>query len=121
MGELFVKRAWGVGPVTCCGRRAGGTVLLAFPRRCRLSCRCAVRGQAGAPGAVAPVGARARTSELEAGKRRPMIGGEESRGGLWLRVAGGCAGPAEWSHVHPFGACPGGRVAMTVPSGAGLL
>jgi len=35
--------------------------------------RRAVRGRAGAPAAVAPVRARARTNELDAGKRRPMI------------------------------------------------
>jgi hypothetical protein len=63
-----------------------GTVLVAFPRRCRVSCRRAAVGQAGAPAAGAPIRARARTNELEAGKRRPAIGNEEGpgacRGGL---------------------------------------
>jgi len=108
MGELFVKRAWGIGPVTCCGRRAGGTVLPAFPRRCRVSCRCAVRGQAGAPAAVAPVRARAKTNELEAGKRRPRIGSEESLGGLWLWVARGVRGSGGVVSHPPIRRPPGG-------------
>jgi hypothetical protein len=121
MGEIFVKRAWGIGPVTWCGRRAGGTVLLAFPRRCRVSCRRAAVGQAGAPAAVAPLRARARTNELDAGKRGPRIGGEE-------RSACGCGLPGvvrvrrSGSHIHPFGARPGrghdrairGRAAQSV-------
>jgi hypothetical protein len=81
--------------------------LLAFLAGARVSCRRAGRGQAGAPAALAPVRARARTNELEAGKRQPMIGSEE--GGLAVRVARGCVGPSEWSHIHPFGACPAGR------------
>jgi hypothetical protein len=51
-----------------------------------VSCRRAAVGQA-----VAPVRARARTNELDAGKRRPMIGGEEEPAGLWLRGRGGFA------------------------------
>jgi len=34
------------------------------------------------------VRARARTNELDAGKRWPMIGGEEKPAGLWLRGRG---------------------------------
>src|SRR5207244_12383791 len=47
-------------------------------------------------------------------------GGGEGLGAVGAGCQG-CVGPAEWSHIHPSGACPGGRVAMTVPSGAGLL
>ena len=66
-------------------RRAGGDCSAGFPRRCRVSCRRAVWGQAGAPAAVAPVRARARTNELDAGERRPMIGDEERPASrLWL-------------------------------------
>jgi hypothetical protein len=66
-------------------RRAGGDCIAGFPRRCRVSCRRAVWGQAGTPAAVAPVRARARTNELDAGERRPMIGGEERPASrLWL-------------------------------------
>src|SRR5207244_5552382 len=86
MGELFVKRAWGTGPVACCGRRAGDC-LLAFLAGAVFRAVARVRGQAGAPAALAPVRARARTNELEAGQRRPMIGSEEGR----LAVAG-CQG-----------------------------
>ena len=68
--------------------------------------RCAVPGPAGAPGAWAPGRALARTNELDAGKRRPMIGSEESA--CWLRraVRGGLVPGvwrAEWSHMHPSG------------------
>jgi len=87
-------------------------------------CRRAVRGQAGAPAAgKRPPGRGATTNELEAGKRRPIIGSEEEplRGsggsrGCWL--VPGCAWLAEWSHMHPSGAGSGlGAGAMTVPSG----
>ena len=103
-GELFVKRACGIGPVTCCGRRAGGTVLLAFLAGARVSCRRAVRGQAGAPAAAAPVRARARTNELEAA----ASGGRRSgarKADLRLRVASGAWVCRSGSHIHPFGAC----------------
>jgi hypothetical protein len=66
------------------------------------------------PQPVAPVRARARTNELDVGKRRPTIGGEEEPAGLWLpgrvRWVGsrvGVRGPAEWSHIHPSGRPPG--------------
>ena len=55
-----------------------------------VSCRRATVGQAGAPAAVAPVRARARTNELDAGERRSMIGGEEELAGCGCR--GGFAG-----------------------------
>ena len=89
-GNSLSRERAEIGPVTCCGRRAGGDCFAGFPRRCRVSCRRAVRGQAGVPAAVAPVRARARTNELDAGERRPMIGGGEQPAGLWLpgRVAG---------------------------------
>src|SRR5438094_1191162 len=87
------------------------------------SCRRAVPGPAGAPAAWAPGRAPARTNELDVGKRRPMIGGEESA--CWLRGLLGrcrwlvprCAWLAEWSHMHPSGACLWVVGAMTVPSG----
>ena len=119
MGELFVKRACGIGPVTCCGRRAGGTVLLAFLAGARVSCRRAVRGQAGAPAAAAPVRARARTNELEAA----ASGGRRSgarKADLRLRVASGawvCRVGLTSTHSAPAWSAG----AMTVPSGAGLL
>ena len=40
--------------------------------------------------------------------------------GVWLGFPGLSAGPAEWSHMHPFGTLPG-RGAMTMTSGTGLL
>jgi len=117
MGEFFVKRAWEIGPVTCCGRRAGGDCIAGFPRRCRVWCRCVVRGQAGAPAAVASVRARARTNELEAGKRRPRIGSEEKPGGLWVWVARGAwVRRSSLTSTHSAPARRG-RVAMTMASG----
>jgi hypothetical protein len=115
MGVVFVKRACWPGPVTSC-RGAGWDCCAGFPRSCRGSCRRVVRGPAGAPAAVAPARARARTNELVAGERRPMIGGEEEPAGYGVRglgwVAGSpsCAWSSEWSHMHPFGTCrSGGR------------
>jgi hypothetical protein len=55
------------------------------------SCRRAVPGPAGAPAAWAPGKAPARTNELDVGKRRPMIGSEESA--CWLR---GLLGRCRW-------------------------
>jgi hypothetical protein len=51
-------------------------------------CRRAVRCQAGAPVAGAPVRALARTYELDAGGRWPMIACEESLPGCGLPWAG---------------------------------
>jgi len=124
MGEVFVKRAWWAGPVTGCGRRAGGDCCAGFPRRCRVSCRRAAVGQAGAPAAVAPVRAWARTNELDAGERRPMIGGEEQPASrLWL-PGRGCwggspelCGLAEWVSQPPIRP-PAWAGAMTMSSGA---
>src|SRR5258708_17329109 len=54
-----------------------------------------------------------------------MIGGGEEAAGLWVAVGRGslgwfpgwgARGPAEWSHIHPFGR-PRGAGAMTMPSG----
>jgi hypothetical protein len=56
-------------------RGLGGTVIVAFPRRCRFV-PSRSRGQAGAPAAPRRQ-ARARTNELDAGKRRPIMGSEE--------------------------------------------
>ena len=94
------------------GCRAGGTALLGFlaadwfvPPRGRVKLE---RPQ------PAPRQGAARTNEVDAGKRWPMIGGEEPA--RW-RVAG-CRGPvagspvvcwpAEWSRMHPSGARSGG-------------
>jgi len=91
--------------------RLGGDCSSGFPRRCRVTCCRAVRGPAGAPGAAQ----RRGTNELDAGKRRPMIG-ERGRA-CWLLVSGGFgagwlasryARLAEWSHMHPFGTRRGG-------------
>ncbi len=90
----------------------------AFPRRCRVSCRRAAVGQAGAPAALAPVRARARTNELDAGERGPMIGSEERACWLWGSkgrgpVAGSrdvCAGRrSDLTSTHPAPARAGGR------------
>jgi hypothetical protein len=108
-------RVWPSGLRDCC---AG------FPRRCRVSCRRAAVGQAGAPAAVAPVRARARTNELDAGKRRPMIGGEERpASAVMVAGAGGCRGGspelcglAEWVSQPPIRP-PAGAGVMTMSSG----
>jgi hypothetical protein len=71
----LLSRERGDWPGDLMWRRAGGDCIPGFPRRCRVSCRRAGVGQAGAPAASAPV--RARTNELDAGKRRPTIGSEE--------------------------------------------
>ena len=87
---------------------------------------------AAAPGPVSSWSARsraaARTNELDAGKRRPMIGSEEEPSGIW-----GCRGRAGWvgfpgdvlaggvvSHA-PIRRLPRWRAAMTMTSGTGLL
>jgi hypothetical protein len=57
------------------------------------------------PQPVAPVRARARTNELDAGKRRPMIGGEEEPA-CRLR---GCRGGVRWAGSR-VGARVGGVV-----------
>src|SRR6266536_4507951 len=109
MGERPVKRAWWGWPGDLlCVNGLGVRTACWLSSQVPVSCRRAAVGQAGAPAAVAPVRARARTNELDAGKRRPMIGGEEEPAGLWLRgrgvslggSPGACAGPAEWSHIH---------------------
>src|SRR4029450_1629701 len=69
-----------------------------FPHSCPVSRRRADVGQAGAPAAVAPVRARARTAELDPGKRRPMIESEEETAGLWVVVGQG--GPWMGSRVR---------------------
>ena len=57
------------------------------------SCRRAAAGQAGAPAAGAPVRALARTNELDARERRPMIASEESPLGCGLPWTGGAGFP----------------------------
>jgi hypothetical protein len=106
-------------------RRAGGDCIAGFPRRCRVSCRRAAVGQAGAPAAVAPVRARARTNELDAGERRPMIGGGEQPASRFMVAWAGFAwggspelcGLAEWISQPPIRP-PGRAGAMTMSSGA---
>ena len=86
------------------------------------SCRRVVRGPAGAPAACAPGRARARTNELDAGERRPMIGSEEEPAGCGVAglgpVAGspGCVVGGVVSHA-PIRHLPGWAGAMTVTSG----
>jgi len=58
------------------GRRAGRDCDRGFSSSLRFWCRRAARGQAGAPAAPRRQ-ARARTNELDPGKRRPMIRSEE--------------------------------------------
>ena len=89
----------------------GGTVMW-LSSSLRALRRRAGRGQAGAPAAPRRQ-ARARTNELDAGKRRPMMRSEEEPLGLrfvrkvaWLGFPGRGWSP-EWSHMHPFGSCPG--------------
>jgi hypothetical protein len=79
-----------------------------FPRSCRISCRRAGRGSSWS----ARSRAAARTNELDAGKRRPIIEGEEeplTRGrpglGVWWLVPRRCVAWRSGSHIHPFGAC----------------
>src|SRR5580700_5822652 len=85
MGELLSRGVvgWPGDPAVVAGL-AGATFCWLFLAAARVSRRRAAAGQAGAPAAVAPSGARARTNELDAGKRWPMMGGGES-----LLVAGG--------------------------------
>ena len=88
-----------------------GTGVVAFPRRCRL-CRRAGGVQLERPQPVR--NERARTNELDAGKRRPIIGSEEEAFCGWADEKGRWVVPrevwlAEWSHMHPFGACLVGR------------
>jgi len=123
MGALVVKWACWIDPVTCSlgppgwGRDCG----CGFPRRCRFV-PSRGRGQAGAP--VAPrLQARARTNELDAGKRRPMIGSEGRLPGVWLcggRWAGlprsRVGGRSGLTCTHPAPAVRW-RAAMTVASG----
>ena len=84
-----------------------GTVLLAFLAGAvfRAVARSGVKLER--PQAVAPVRARARTNELEAGKRRPTIGSEESLGGLWLWVARRCVGRGGVVSHPPIRRLPG--------------
>jgi hypothetical protein len=87
--------------VTCgCGRRAGMTAVVAFPCRCRF---VPSRGPGSSWSARSRV--TARTNELDAGKRRPMIGSEEKLSGIW-----GCRGRAGWV-VAP--GCAGWRSGLT--------
>src|SRR5215472_7629093 len=73
MGNPFVNRAQLASPVTCFGL-PGRPIVLAFLAAAGLVPPSRPGGQAGAPAAVAPVRARARTNELDACKRRPIMG-----------------------------------------------
>jgi hypothetical protein len=96
--------------VTCSlGRRGRGGLWLWLSSSLPVCAAAPVRGQAGAP-AAPRWQARARTNELGAGKRRPMIGSEEQppAGLACAKVAGwfpGARGRRSGSHMHPFGAC----------------
>jgi hypothetical protein len=68
------------------------TAFAGFPRSCRFRAAARAVGQAGAPAAAAPVRARARTNELDAGKRWPMIGGVGEPAELWLPGRGSLGG-----------------------------
>ena len=94
------------GVLTCPGdvEIAGPGVVLASSQ---LPCSMPSRGPGSAPAAgERPSGRRARTNELEAGKRRHMIGSEEGR----PAAAGcqGCVGSAEWVSHPPIRRLPGG-------------
>jgi len=106
-----------------------GTVLLAFLAAAvfRAVARSGVKLER--PQRERPFGARARTNELDAGKRRPMIEGEEQPASwLWLPGRGVCWGVGlrscvAWrsgSHSHPFGR-PRGRGPWPCHPGPGLL
>jgi len=88
MRATVVKRAYGSGPVTtcCCRPGAGLTILRGLPRRCPGSAAAAEESSWSARSRAA-----ARTNELDAGKRRKIIEGEE---GGWLRS--GSSGVACW-------------------------
>src|ERR1700746_2486976 len=97
----IVKSAYEPGPVTTCCRRAGLTVLLDLPRSCPGSA-------AARPGSSwsARSRAAARTNELDAGKRREILEGEEGFLCGWLiwgRVLVPGAWRAEWSRKPPSG------------------
>src|SRR5437868_6687170 len=83
---------------------------------------CAAAGQAGAPAAGAPVRARARTNELDAGERRQMIASEESPLGCglpWTGVLASRGSVRESGGVvsHPPIRPPAWAGTMTVCSG----
>src|SRR5439155_17412188 len=85
-GPSLSKRACCPDPVTWWS--PGGWLLCWVSSQLLFPCRRAAAGQAGAPAAGAPVRARARTNELDARKRRPMIASEESRPDCGLPWAG---------------------------------
>ena len=80
------------------------TILRGLPRRCPGSAAAAEESSWSARSRAA-----ARTNELDSGKRRKIIEGEEGAGcGLAYqgRVLVPGAWLAEWSHKHPSGAAP---------------
>jgi hypothetical protein len=81
MGAPFVKSARWSGPVTCGRRAGGGACSSGFPRSCRVLCRRAPVGQAGAPAAAQR---RGRTSLTPASGGR-SFGSEEEP---WQGFAG---------------------------------
>src|SRR6185312_14869752 len=88
MGEFFVKRAWEIGPVTCCAVGLAGTVLLAFLAG-------AVFGAVAWSGVKLERPQRSRPSGRGRGRTslRPASGGRGSGArkslGLWVWVARG--------------------------------
>jgi hypothetical protein len=109
MGACVVKRTCWSGPVTS-GRRGGGACCCGAARSCRVSCRRVRSGSpAGAPGAGGErQGRRRGRMSWTRASGGPMIGSEESA--CWFRgLLGACfpgwAWLAEWSHMHPSGAC----------------
>src|SRR6516162_6870152 len=106
MGEPFVKRACGTGPVTWYGSRAGEDRFAGFLAGAgvRAAARSGVKLER--PQRKRPVRARVRTNELEAGKRRPTIGSEEPACGYGLAGVGVC-----WGWLA--GWCAGRRSGLT--------
>src|SRR5215467_16368624 len=107
MGTSFVKRAYWPGPVILLVIAGlGGTVACGFFSSLPV---CAVVQAVSSWSARSR--AAARTNELDAGKRRPIIEGEEEPAGGWRMRKGDLAAPvrgwSEWSHMHPFGTCLG--------------
>jgi hypothetical protein len=108
MGALAVKRACWSAPVTC--GRPGLDCCAGFLAAARFRAAARTWVKLSAPAAIAPVRALARTTGLDAGKRRPMIESEEETAGWWVVVGQG----VRWmgfrvrvrrsgSHSHPFG------------------
>ena len=106
------QEPWWTGPVTCSGRRAGVGLLWWLSSQLLASCRRAGRESSWRASSGSPVRAQARTNELGAGERRPMIGSRKSlpimgcRGRDLLGSPGGCVDQRNGSHIYPFGLLP---------------